>query len=94
MRSGVCWQAARIRDESEEHEDRHCLFAAWLNVLQPSERVSFAKDIPFHERDIAHDPDALADLKKIGYMTTPVVLVDDSVIVGFDADKIDQALES
>jgi glutaredoxin len=52
------------------------------------------KGIPFHERDIAHDPDALADLKKIGYMTTPVVLVDDSVIVGFDADKIDQALES
>src|SRR5467141_2928612 len=33
------------------------------------------KGIPFHERDIAHDPDALADLKKIGYMTTPVVLV-------------------
>ena len=48
--------------------------------------------IRFQERDIAQDPGALADLKKLGYMTTPVIVVDGSVIVGFDADKIDQAL--
>jgi glutaredoxin 3 len=50
------------------------------------------KGIEFQERDIAQDPGALADLKKLGYMTTPVIVVDGSVIVGFDADKIDQAL--
>jgi len=27
-------------------------------------------------------------------MTTPVIVIDGSVIVGFDADKIDQALRS
>jgi glutaredoxin 3 len=50
------------------------------------------KGIEFQERDIAQDPGALAELKKLGYMTTPVIVVGGSVIVGFDADKIDQAL--
>ena len=51
------------------------------------------KGIQFQERDIAQDPSALTDLKKLGYMTTPVILVEGSVIVGFDVDKIDQALQ-
>jgi glutaredoxin 3 len=51
------------------------------------------KGIKFQERDIAQDPSALAELKKLGYMTTPVIVIDGSVIVGFDADKIDQALQ-
>ena len=51
------------------------------------------KGIKFQERDIAQDPSALADLKKLGYMTTPVIVIDGSVIVGFDADKIDQVLQ-
>ena len=50
--------------------------------------------IKIQERDIAQDPGALADLKKLGYMTTPVIVVDGTVIVGFDADKIDQALKA
>jgi len=51
------------------------------------------KSLAFQERDIAQDPGALADLKKLGYMTTPVIVIDGSVIVGFDAEKIDQALQ-
>jgi glutaredoxin 3 len=51
------------------------------------------KGLEFQERDIAQDPGALADLKKLGYMTTPVIVIDGSVIVGFDAEKIDQALQ-
>ena len=50
------------------------------------------KGIQFQEKDIAQDPSSLADLKKLGYMTTPVIVINASVIVGFDADKIDQAL--
>ena len=41
------------------------------------------KGIKFQERDITQDPDALADHKKLGYMTTPVIVIDGSVIVGF-----------
>lgn len=52
------------------------------------------KRVQFQEKDILQDPAALADLKKLGYMTTPVIVIDGVVIVGFDEDKIDQALES
>jgi glutaredoxin 3 len=51
------------------------------------------KGIQFQEKDIAQDPVALADLKKLGYMTTPVIVIDGSVTVGFDVDKIDQTLQ-
>ncbi len=51
------------------------------------------KGIEFQERDVAQDPSAMAELKKLGYMTTPVIIIEGSVIVGFDGDKIDQALQ-
>ena len=51
------------------------------------------KGIAFQDRDIAQDPGALADLKKLGYMTTPVIVIGGVVIVGFDVDKINRALQ-
>ena len=39
------------------------------------------KGIAFQERDIAQDPGALADLKKLDYMSTPVIVVNGEVIV-------------
>jgi glutaredoxin 3 len=48
------------------------------------------KGMNFQERDITQDPGALADLKKLGYMTTPVIVIDGAVIVGFDSAKIDK----
>jgi len=48
------------------------------------------KGIKFQERDVAQDPSALADLKKLGDMTTPVIIIDSTVIVGFDPVKIDK----
>jgi len=50
------------------------------------------KQVAFQDRDITADPSALDELKRIGYMTTPVIQIDGSVIVGFDQDKIDAAL--
>ena len=51
------------------------------------------KGVTFQERDVAQDPGALSDLKKLAYMTTPVIVIDGSVIVGFNDKKIDQALQ-
>jgi len=51
------------------------------------------KRIEFQDRDIAQDSSALMDLKKLGYMTTPVVVINGSVIVGFDSEEIDRALQ-
>lgn len=44
--------------------------------------------IDFTERNVAVDPKALAELEKLGYMTTPVTLVDGEVVVGFDRAKL------
>ena len=50
------------------------------------------KGAKFRARDVAHDSRALAELEELGYMTTPVIVINDVVIVGFDAAKIDLAL--
>jgi glutaredoxin len=60
----------------------------------PAKEYLSHRGIRFRERDIPQDPSALAELKKLGYMTTPVIVIDGSVIVGFDAEKIDQALRT
>jgi glutaredoxin len=52
------------------------------------------KNIQFEDREITKDATALEELKKLGYMTTPVLVIGASVIVGFDAAKIDTALRS
>lgn len=52
------------------------------------------KQIPFQERDVTQDAGAVEELQRLGYMTTPVTVIDGTVIVGFDASKIDAALGS
>ena len=44
--------------------------------------------IDFTDRNIAADEAALTELEKIGYMTTPVTVIDGEVVVGFDAPKL------
>ena len=52
------------------------------------------KHIPFQERDVTKDAEAVAELQRVGYMTTPVTVIDGTVIVGFDAAKIEAAVGS
>jgi glutaredoxin len=51
------------------------------------------KNVAFQDRNIAQDPSALEELRKLKVMTTPVTVVDGAVIVGFDIDKLDAALK-
>jgi glutaredoxin len=51
------------------------------------------KKIPFRDRDITQDPSALDELKKLKVMTTPVILINGEVIVGFDTEKLDAVLK-
>ena len=44
--------------------------------------------IEFADRNIAADETALQELEKLGYMTTPVTLIDGEVVVGFDVPKL------
>jgi len=48
--------------------------------------------IEFVDRNIAADETALNELEKLGYMTTPVTVVDDQVVVGFDRAKLEDLL--
>ena len=48
--------------------------------------------IEFTERDIMVDDRAIAELEELGYMTTPVTLIDGEVVVGFDRDRLEQLL--
>ncbi len=46
------------------------------------------------DRNIAADEAALAELEKLGYMTTPVIVVDGQIVVGFDRDKLQKLLKT
>jgi glutaredoxin-like protein NrdH len=48
--------------------------------------------VQFTERNIVQEPEALNELRRLGYMTTPVTVVDGNAIVGFDQAKLSQAL--
>jgi glutaredoxin len=48
--------------------------------------------IEYTERNIADDKTALAELEKLGYKTTPVIVVDGEVVAGFDRAKLENLL--
>lgn len=50
------------------------------------------KNITYTERNVAEDESALEDLKQLGYMTTPVIVVDGTTIVGFNEVELMKAL--
>jgi len=43
-------------------------------------------------KDITKGPNALEELKKLGFFTPPVLVIDGTAIVGFDVAKIESAL--
>jgi glutaredoxin 3 len=50
--------------------------------------------IEFTERNIAADETALAELEKLGYMTTPITLIDGEAVVGFDRARLEKLLKT
>ena len=50
--------------------------------------------IEFVDRNIAADEVALNELEKLGYLTTPVTVIDGQVVVGFDRDKLQKLLKT
>lgn len=50
------------------------------------------KQVPFDERNVAEDAEALAELEKIEVFSTPVTIIDGQVVVGFDRKRLEQLL--
>ena len=51
------------------------------------------KGVAFTDRNVVEDEAALAELEKLGFMTTPVTEIDGEVVVGFDRSRLEQLLE-
>jgi glutaredoxin len=50
------------------------------------------KGVAYTERDISRDEQALDELSKLGYMTTPVTKIDGDVVIGFDQKRLEALL--
>lgn len=48
--------------------------------------------IAFEERNVSQDETALDELQKRGLMTTPVTLIDNEAVVGFDQARLAKLL--
>jgi len=42
----------------------------------------------FVERNIIEDSTALEELKELGVFSTPVTIIDDEVVIGFDKENL------
>ncbi len=61
---------------------------------QLAEEFLSEKHIPFEQKDIGEDDKARAEMiGKSGQMAVPVFDINGKIIVGFDADAIQKALE-
>ncbi len=52
------------------------------------------QNVDFIDRDITADNAALTELEQLGYMTTPVTLIDGEAVVGFDRPKLEKLLKN
>ncbi len=52
------------------------------------------QNVDFIDRDITADDAALTELEQLGYMTTPVTLIDGEAVVGFDRPKLEKLLKN
>ena len=52
------------------------------------------KKINFEEKNVSSNLEAQVEINKLGFDTTPVLLIGSKVINGFDAPKIDEAINS
>jgi glutaredoxin len=50
------------------------------------------RGVDFVDRDITKDEKAIAELDELGYMTTPVTVINGEVVIGFDLAKFEELL--
>ena len=50
------------------------------------------REIPYKERKIS-EGNVAKELMLLGYRTTPVIMIDDKIVVGFNPTKLTAALE-
>ena len=51
-----------------------------------------SREIPFEYKDVTADPRALQELISLNSQSTPTIVVDNEVMIGFDMDRLEQLL--
>ena len=51
------------------------------------------RQAPFRERNVSEDREALHDLLALGYRSTPVTVIGDQTIVGYNPMKLEAAVK-
>jgi glutaredoxin len=49
--------------------------------------------IQFTEKDVLADEEAMAELEKLGVLSTPVTVIDGEMVVGFNRARLEQLLK-
>jgi glutaredoxin len=51
------------------------------------------RGVPFTEKDVSADEQALNELMQMGYSATPVTIIDGEAVVGFNRARLEQLLD-
>ena len=51
-----------------------------------------ARQVAFEYRDVQADPTALRELMELNSRSTPTIVVDDEVMIGFDPNRLEEML--
>jgi len=52
------------------------------------------KGVPYKEKDVSADEQAMNDLMERGFYATPVTIIDGEAVVGFNRARLEQLLGS
>ena len=52
------------------------------------------RGVTYTERDIRADPDALAAMRAMGALSTPVTVIGTAVVIGYNRRKLDAAFDT
>ena len=50
------------------------------------------REVEYTERDVSVSEEAFDELAKLGVMTTPVTVIGDEIVIGFDKKKLEALL--
>jgi glutaredoxin-like YruB-family protein len=57
-----------------------------------AKRFLAGRGVEFEYKDVQADPAALRELVALNSRSTPTIVVDEEVMIGFDPDRLDQML--